>query len=144
MYNLIMRKRCVLCAQLLCNRGTNSSGLIDMTFLQLEYFHAVAESGSITRVAEQYNISPAALSRSISQLERELRAELFDHEGRTIVLNENGKIFLQCTAEILESMLTARKRLSDATQRRLVRVRFDVMLDEPGELPIEFKRSQPD
>ena len=50
-----------------------------MTFLQLEYFHAVAELGSISRVAEQYNISPAALSRSISQLERELGADLFDH-----------------------------------------------------------------
>lgn len=115
-----------------------------MTFLQLEYFHAVAESGSISRVAEQYNISPAALSRSISQLERELGADLFDHEGRSIVLNESGKIFLQCTAEILDSMLTARKRLSDVSQRRLVRVRLDVLLDEPGELPIAFKLARPD
>lgn len=115
-----------------------------MTFLQLEYFHAVAETGSISRVAERYNISPAALSRSISQLERELGVELFDHEGRSIVLNENGQIFLQCTSEILESMLTARRRLSDANQRKLVRARFDVLLDEPGELPIVFKLARPD
>lgn len=115
-----------------------------MTFLQLEYFHAVAESGSISRVAEQYNISPAALSRSISQLERELGAELFDHEGRSIVLNENGRIFLQCTTEILDSMLIARKRLSYTSQHRMVRARLDVLLDEPGELPIEFKLARPD
>lgn len=115
-----------------------------MTFLQLEYFHAVADSGSISRVAEQYNISPAALSRSISQLERELGVELFDHEGRSIVLNEYGRIFLQCTAEILDSMVTARKRLSDLAQRSLVRVRFDVLLDEPGELPIALRLARPD
>ena len=115
-----------------------------MTFLQLEYFHAIAMSGGISRVAEQYNISPAALSRSISQLERELGVELFDHEGRSIVLNENGKIFLQCTAEVLDSMLTARKRLSDANHQHLVRARIDVLLDEPGELPIAFKLARPD
>ena len=115
-----------------------------MTFLQLEYFHAVAESGSISRVAEQYNISPAALSRSISQLERELGVELFDHEGRAIVLNDNGQIFLQCTTEILDSMLIARKRLSDASQQSMVRARLDVMLDEPGELPIAFKLARPE
>jgi DNA-binding transcriptional LysR family regulator len=115
-----------------------------MTFLQLEYFHAVADSGSISRVAEQYNISPAALSRSISQLERELGVELFDHEGRSIVLNEYGRIFLQCTAEILDSMITARKRLSDLSQRSLVRVRFDVLVDEPGELPISLRLARPD
>lgn len=115
-----------------------------MTFLQLEYFHAVAESGSISRVAEQYNISPAALSRSISQLERELGVELFDHEGRSIVLNENGRIFLRCTVEIIDSMLVARKRLADANQSETVRVRLDVLLDEPGELPIVFKLARPD
>jgi len=115
-----------------------------MTFLQLEYFHAVAESGSISRVAEQYNISPAALSRSINQLERELGAELFDHEGRSIVLNENGRIFLECASEIIDSMLVARKRISDTNQRRMVRARFDVLLDEPGELPIAFKLARPD
>jgi len=115
-----------------------------MTFLQLEYFHAVAESGSISRVAEQYNISPAALSRSINQLERELGAELFDHEGRAIVLNENGKIFLECASEILDSMLIARKRISNTSQRSMVRARLDVLLDEPGELPIVFKMARPD
>ncbi len=115
-----------------------------MTFLQLEYFHAVAELGSISRVAERYNISPAALSRSISQLERELGTELFDHEGRSIILNDHGRIFLQCTTEILDSMLTARKRISHAHIQNVVRLRLDTLLDEPGELPILFKQLRPD
>lgn len=115
-----------------------------MTFLQLEYFHAVAELGSISRVAEQYNISPAALSRSISQLERELGAELFDHEGRSIVLNDNGRIFMQCTAEILDAMIFARKRISSRSAQEVVRVRLDVMVDEPGELPIACKLARPE
>lgn len=115
-----------------------------MTFLQLEYFSAVARLGSISRVAEQYNISPAALSRSISQLERELGVELFDHEGRSIVLNNNGSIFLQYAIEVLDSMFLARQRLSDPTLKRVVRARFDVLLDEPGELPIAFKLARPD
>lgn len=115
-----------------------------MTFLQLEYFHAVAQSGSISRTAERYNISPAALSRSISQLERELGAELFNHEGRSIVLNDCGRIFLQCTEEILDSMETARKRISYMGKHNVVRLRLDTIVDEPGELPIVFKIARPD
>ena len=115
-----------------------------MTFLQLEYFHAVAESGSISRTAERYNISPAALSRSISQLERELGAELFNHEGRSIVLNDCGRIFLQCAEEILDSMKTARKRISYMGKHNVIRLRLDTIVDEPGELPILFKIARPD
>ena len=115
-----------------------------MTFLQLEYFHAVAISGSISRTAERYNISPAALSRSISQLERELGAELFNHEGRAIVLNEYGMIFLQCAEEILDSMETARKRISYMGKHNVVRLRLDTIVDEPGELHIAFKIARPD
>lgn len=115
-----------------------------MTFLQLEYFHAVAQSGSISRTAERYNISPAALSRSISQLERELGAELFNHQGRSIVLNECGEIFLQCAEEVLDSMESARKRISYMNKHNVIRLRLDTVLDEPGELPIVFKMARPD
>lgn len=115
-----------------------------MTFLQLEYFYAVAISGSISRTAERYNISPAALSRSISQLERELGVELFSHEGRSIALNESGRIFLQCAEEIFESMSTARQRISYAQKHHVVRVRLEAFVGDTGELPIAFRIARPD
>lgn len=89
-----------------------------MTFLQLLYFRYIAEAGSITRVAETINISPTALSKSIHQLERELDTDLFDREGRKIVLNRNGKIFLEHVREILGSIDMAEQRLHEPPLRR--------------------------
>jgi DNA-binding transcriptional LysR family regulator len=45
---------------------------------QLEYFSAVFRQGSLTRAAEELMISQPALTRQISQFERELGASLFD------------------------------------------------------------------
>lgn len=45
---------------------------------QLQYFCALAEDNNMSRLASKLYISQAALSNSISRLESELDAELFD------------------------------------------------------------------
>lgn len=66
-----------------------------MELRQLEYFVAVAEEQNFTRAAERVHISQSGVSAQIRQLERELKAELFDRSARTVTLTVAGKAALE-------------------------------------------------
>lgn len=72
-----------------------------MELTQLRYFQVAANYEHISRAAEALNISQPALSTMITRLEKELNVPLFDHNGRSIVLNENGRRFLKRVNHIL-------------------------------------------
>lgn len=65
-----------------------------LNFNHLRYFWAVAHEGSLTRAAEQLNLSQSALSVQIQKLEHQLGHPLFDRVGRRLVLTEAGQIAL--------------------------------------------------
>lgn len=67
----------------------------------LEYFIAVAETGSINQAANRLFISPQGLSRAIRQLESQLNAELFERQGGGMVLTPAGEKTLEYASEIL-------------------------------------------
>ena len=73
-----------------------------MEIYPLLYFQTIAETGNLTRAAEQLHISPPALSNSLKRLERDLGVELFDRVGRSLVLSRYGEAYLPCVREILE------------------------------------------
>lgn len=64
-----------------------------MDLLHLRYFRVIAECESISRAAEILHISQPALSKTMRQIQQELGVRLFDHVGRNIALNDNGKRF---------------------------------------------------
>lgn len=88
-----------------------------MELQQLKYFKSIAESGNITKTAQQLFISPPALSMSLSRLESELGVQLFDRSGHRIYLNNNGKLFLTCVNEILMKLDTTADELLDINNR---------------------------
>lgn len=53
-----------------------------MEFIQLKYFKEVALTGSVSKAAENLHMTQPALSRSITRLEKELGAPLFDRRNR--------------------------------------------------------------
>ncbi|MGG0657745.1 LysR family transcriptional regulator [Rummeliibacillus pycnus] len=72
-----------------------------MEWQQLEYFQVLARIQHMTKAAEQLSISQPALSRSIARLEDELGVPLFERQGRSIILNRYGEIFVNRVHNIM-------------------------------------------
>ena len=85
--------------------------IVELT--QLRYFQTAAYYQHISRAAEELNISQPALSTMISRLEKELGVPLFDHNGRSIILNQNGQRFLQRVNHILMEVENSKRELQD-------------------------------
>lgn len=84
-----------------------------MEWNQLEYFKVVAQLQHITHAAQQLSISQPALSRSIAKLEEELGFPLFDRQGKSIVLNGYGQIFLQHVERGMQEIVSGQQIIQD-------------------------------
>ena len=82
-----------------------------MELQQLKYFKATAEMGSIAEAAEALFISAPALSTSISRLEKELGVKLFDRTANRITLNQQGRLLLRYTTQVLSLLDCAKTEL---------------------------------
>lgn len=88
-----------------------------MELSQLRYFMAVAQCGSMSRAAEQLHVTQPALSKSIAKLETELGCQLFDRTGRTIVLKDEGRLFLKRSASMLREIDSATYELHEMSRQ---------------------------
>ena len=88
-----------------------------MDLLQLKYFKVVAEQEHITKSAKLLMVSQPYLSALIGRLEEEMGGQLFDRDGRNVVLNEYGKILLHHANEALQHLEDAKKEIADMRSR---------------------------
>lgn len=70
---------------------------------QVFYFSRVAAEGSIKAAAEKLGVTPPTLSEHISQLERELKVQLFLRQHRKLVLTPEGTRLYQHAREMFEA-----------------------------------------
>jgi DNA-binding transcriptional LysR family regulator len=75
-----------------------------MDWDKLRAFHVVARCGSFARAAQEFHLSPSAVSRQIADLEHSLGVSLFNRHPRGLTLTSSGEILCQNTAEVLEKL----------------------------------------
>jgi DNA-binding transcriptional LysR family regulator len=75
-----------------------------MSLVQLQYFVAIAEEGSLGRAAERLHISQPPLTRQLRSLEDELGAPLFERTPKGVRLLPTGAAFLSHTRRILADL----------------------------------------
>lgn len=102
----------------------SSLGLIRLTYRQLEYFLAAAESGSIVAASERVHISPPSISVAIAQLEEELEVQLFVRLSSGLQLTSAGEEVLLRARTILETT----RGLNDVSNARSGELRGKISL----------------
>lgn len=70
----------------------------------LESFVRSAESGSFSAAARRLALTPAAVSRNVAQLERNLGVQLFQRSTRGLIPTEAGERFLQSVRSGLDGI----------------------------------------
>lgn len=73
----------------------------------LESFVRSAESGSFSAAARRLALTPAAVSRNVAMLERNIGARLFQRSTRKLTLTEAGERFLQAIGGNLDALQAA-------------------------------------
>lgn len=77
------------------------------TLANLESFIRSAECGSFSAAARLLGVTPAAVSRNVATLERNLCVRLFQRSSRNLTLTEGGERFLRSVADSVESIKLA-------------------------------------
>src|ERR1700685_3796548 len=81
-----------------------------MELRHLRYFAAVGEEQHYGRAAHRLGVAQPALSRQIQDLEEELGFKVFDRLPRGVKLSAAGRLFLEDTRRILQSVDEATTR----------------------------------
>lgn len=83
---------------------------------QLEYFCAVARSGSFTKAADDLGIAQPTLSEQIGRLEQSLGVALFERLNRRVELTALGQAILPRAQALLEEAAALREQCEQALQ----------------------------
>ena len=106
-----------------------------MNVLHMRYAIAVAENGSISKASEILRVAQPNLSRSIKELEDELKTQLFDRMPQGMVLTPDGAEFIRQARRILVQF----DELEDVYKNRtLVRNRFSLSVPRAGYIADAF------
>ncbi|MCR4269093.1 LysR family transcriptional regulator [Nitratireductor sp. ZSWI3] len=83
----------------------------------LTVFRQAVELGSFARAAAQLRLSPAAVSKNISELEAHLAVRLINRTTRRMSLTEAGRLYYERVARILDDLDEADTALGPLQQR---------------------------
>lgn len=87
-----------------------------MLLRQLEYFCAVARTGSFTRAAEECYVSQSAISQQIKALEHDLGCDLIARHGRTFSLTPAGAHLARRATTLIDDAARLRREVVDLAE----------------------------
>lgn len=91
-----------------------------MTLQQLKYIITIAECGSITSAAKKLLIAQPSLSKSVSELEKEMGITIFHRNNRGVYLSEDGVKFLSYARQVVEQSDLLEERYKQKEKHRRV------------------------
>jgi DNA-binding transcriptional LysR family regulator len=121
---------------------------------RIELLVRAADAGSFTKAAHALDLTPSAVSHSISVLEREMRATLFYRTTRQLRLTEAGSELYRRGVEILERLKEAENVVSrtqsgvaghlrvgmpTAISDEIIMPRLSRFMDRQPDLKLEFR-----
>ena len=77
---------------------------LEQNLSQYHIFHAVAQTGNISKAARELYISQPAISKAIRKLEDNLGMSLFVRNSRGVQLTEEGQILYQHTCSAFDAL----------------------------------------
>jgi DNA-binding transcriptional LysR family regulator len=84
----------------------------DLLLGSIELFCLAAEAGSFTAAALTAGVTPAAVSRSISRLEKRLGVRLFVRSTRSIRLTDGGRLYFDQCRQALSQLVDAERQVT--------------------------------
>jgi DNA-binding transcriptional LysR family regulator len=87
-----------------------------MELRHLRYFKAVAEARGFHQAAKRLNISQAAISQTVVNLEEEMQVKLLERNRRCLELTPAGKVFLKEVNNILRQVELAAEAARQAAR----------------------------
>lgn len=92
-----------------------------LNYHHLFYFWTVARDGSIAKASKALRLAPPTVSEQIRSLEQSLGVKLFEKEGRSLVLTDDGRVAYEYAEEIFSRGREMTDVLSGRTPRRVNR-----------------------
>ncbi|MGL4489170.1 MAG: LysR substrate-binding domain-containing protein [Rhizobiaceae bacterium] len=96
------------------------------TLRQLQYFVAVAESGTVSGAAQNLAISQSSVTDAIKELESDLGVQLFDRHARGLAITHKGQQFLRHATRILTDVSDAKRTLTEEPSGKAGRLSLGV------------------
>lgn len=119
-----------------------------MNLIQLQYFAAVVEEGSISAAARRLHLSQPPLSIQIRNLEKEYGVKLLDRGARRARVTPAGEVLYEYAVRILEMTYAAEDDLESLKAGQQTSLRLGII--SSGECPellqglADFRRQYPD
>lgn len=73
-----------------------------LNFKHLYYFYMIAKTGAVNKAAEQLFLTPQTLSGQLSAFERQLGVNLFNRQGKRLILSDAGRQAMSYASEIFQ------------------------------------------
>jgi DNA-binding transcriptional LysR family regulator len=112
----------------------------------LESFVKSAETGGFSAAARRLGLTPAAVSRNVAMLERNLGIRLFHRSTRKLALTEEGERFLQAIGRNLDGLQSAiAEAASEGEPAGILKVSMSLTFGVDHILPLlpDFMRRYP-
>ena len=91
----------------------SASRVVAPTFQQMRLFEAVARHGSITRAAEEVNLTQPSVSMQVRALEEKLGQPLTEQIGKSLELTPAGEVALAASRDIIDRLAEMTSALED-------------------------------